>query len=169
MVVLWPFKLITIVNGNSVVAAEALVALCKARCGGACVVYIFCAPGHIIIGGRSASHVTLANSPRVCCCQCIGDTVDGVRFPDDSVPSALRTRPRGARGMIAAGLVFSSSSCLGRFESAVVVSVPAVSWCRSIRVTSIRHGNCSEHGDCGSPGGGEEALGSGTRRPDCGC
>ena len=64
----------------------------KVRCGGACV----CIFGVSGLGGfasvRSASPVTLANSP-VCCC--IGDTVDGVRFSVGSVPSALRTRPRG--------------------------------------------------------------------------
>ena len=55
---------------------------------GACVVWRAWPCGFASV--RSASH-TLANSPRVCCC--IGDTVDGVRFPADSVPSALRTRP----------------------------------------------------------------------------
>ena len=31
MVVLWPFELVTIVNDDSVVAAEALLVVCKAR------------------------------------------------------------------------------------------------------------------------------------------
>ena len=46
VVVLWPFELVTIVNDDSVVAAEALLVVGKARCGGmrrvACLALWFC-------------------------------------------------------------------------------------------------------------------------------